>query len=188
MSDTKIEHSKKHPAFTAYHVRDGKQGDKGFWTRIGVKTQVEVVPWSVYAGRANKNEYAVSMLAWGNGTGEASYALVNVLAPRLFDPDAIRHALVTLTPLQRRILDEVHLPGGDAPTGLIHDAWNIRLVPHYWLGVFFVLSHVASGLRVVLSNHGLKEALVVRGWTAGVIASAVIASLIVAGLCGLRLG
>ncbi|MBB1635553.1 ABC transporter substrate-binding protein [Cupriavidus sp. UME77] len=51
-----------------------------FWTRIGIKTQVEVVPWSVYSGRANKNEYAVSMLAWGNGTGEASYALVNVLA------------------------------------------------------------------------------------------------------------
>jgi hypothetical protein len=36
MSDTKIDHSKKHPAYTAYHVRDGKQGDKGFWTRIGV--------------------------------------------------------------------------------------------------------------------------------------------------------
>ncbi|GAB2465436.1 ABC transporter substrate-binding protein [Comamonas humi] len=51
-----------------------------FWTRIGVKTQVEVVPWSVYSGKANKNEYAMSMLAWGNGTGEASYALVNVLA------------------------------------------------------------------------------------------------------------
>ncbi|WP_213308559.1 ABC transporter substrate-binding protein [Paraburkholderia sacchari] len=51
-----------------------------FWTRIGVKTQVEVVPWSIYASRAGKNEYAMSMLAWGNGTGEASYALVNVLA------------------------------------------------------------------------------------------------------------
>ncbi|MCL6469298.1 MAG: ABC transporter substrate-binding protein, partial [Ralstonia sp.] len=51
-----------------------------FWTRIGVKSRVEVVPWSVYSGRANKNEYAMSMLAWGNGTGEASYALVNVLA------------------------------------------------------------------------------------------------------------
>lgn len=50
-----------------------------FWTRAGVKTQVEVVPWAVYSGRANKNEYAVSMLAWGNGTGEASYALVNIL-------------------------------------------------------------------------------------------------------------
>ena len=50
-----------------------------FWTRVGVKTQVEVVPWAVYSGRANKNEFAVSMLAWGNGTGEASYALVNIL-------------------------------------------------------------------------------------------------------------
>lgn len=51
-----------------------------FWTRIGVKTKVEVMPWSVYASRARKNEYAMSMLAWGNGTGEASYALVNILA------------------------------------------------------------------------------------------------------------
>lgn len=51
-----------------------------FWTRVGIKTQVDVVPWAVYASRAGKNEYAVSTLAWGNGTGEASYALVNVLA------------------------------------------------------------------------------------------------------------
>jgi peptide/nickel transport system substrate-binding protein len=50
-----------------------------FWTRIGVKTKVEVMPWATYASRANKNEFAVSMIAWGNGTGEASYALVNVL-------------------------------------------------------------------------------------------------------------
>jgi peptide/nickel transport system substrate-binding protein len=50
-----------------------------FWTRIGVKTKVEVMPWASYASRANKNEFAVSMIAWGNGTGEASYALVNVL-------------------------------------------------------------------------------------------------------------
>jgi peptide/nickel transport system substrate-binding protein len=51
-----------------------------FWTRIGVKTKVEVMPWASYASRANKNEFAVSVIAWGNGTGEASYALVNVLA------------------------------------------------------------------------------------------------------------
>jgi peptide/nickel transport system substrate-binding protein len=50
-----------------------------FWTRVGVTTKVEVVPWAVYSSAANKNEYAVSMIAWGNGTGEASYALVNVL-------------------------------------------------------------------------------------------------------------
>ncbi|MCW2102003.1 UNVERIFIED_ORG: peptide/nickel transport system substrate-binding protein [Pseudomonas psychrophila] len=51
-----------------------------FWARIGVKVDLQVVPWSVYASRANKNEYAVTVIAWGNGTGEASYGLANVLA------------------------------------------------------------------------------------------------------------
>ncbi|MES2361797.1 MAG: ABC transporter substrate-binding protein [Pseudomonadota bacterium] len=51
-----------------------------FWTRAGVKTKVEVVPWSVYASRAGKNEYAVSVIAWGNGTGEAGYGLLQTLA------------------------------------------------------------------------------------------------------------
>ena len=51
-----------------------------FWTRIGVKTNVEVVPWSVYSGRATKNEFAVSVIAWGNGTGEAGYGLLQTLA------------------------------------------------------------------------------------------------------------
>lgn len=51
-----------------------------FWTRAGVKTQVQVVPWSVYSGRATKNEFAVSVIAWGNGTGEAGYGLLQTLA------------------------------------------------------------------------------------------------------------
>ena len=51
-----------------------------FWTRVGVKTQVQVVPWSMYSGRATKNEFAVSVIAWGNGTGEASYGLLQTLA------------------------------------------------------------------------------------------------------------
>ncbi|KAF1023701.1 MAG: Periplasmic dipeptide transport protein [Paracidovorax wautersii] len=51
-----------------------------FWTRIGVKTTLETVPWALYSSRANKNEFAVSVLAWGNGTGELGYALVNVFA------------------------------------------------------------------------------------------------------------
>ena len=50
-----------------------------FWSRIGVKVQLEVLPWAVYAGKANKNELAVSVIAWGNGTGEAAYALTNIL-------------------------------------------------------------------------------------------------------------
>lgn len=37
MSDAeRIDHSKKHPAYIAYSVREGKEGQKGFWTRIGV--------------------------------------------------------------------------------------------------------------------------------------------------------
>lgn len=51
-----------------------------FWSRIGVKTNLEVVPWSVYSARANKNEFAISIVAWGNGTGEAAYGLQNVFA------------------------------------------------------------------------------------------------------------
>src|SRR5260370_888540 len=42
-----------------------------------------------------------------------------------------------------------------APSGLIKDAWNIRLVPHYGLAVFFVLSHLAAGGRSVLLAHGV---------------------------------
>lgn len=75
-----------------------------------------------------------------------------------------------------------------APTGLIHDAWNIRLLPHYWLGVFFVLSHLATGLRVILSAHGGDRVLLSRLWGVSLVASALVASLILAGMCGLRLG
>lgn len=36
MSDNaNIDHSKKHPAFHALTVRDGKDGQKGYWTKIG---------------------------------------------------------------------------------------------------------------------------------------------------------
>lgn len=50
------------------------------WSRIGVKTNVEVVPWAVYSSKARSNEYAVSMIGWGNGTAEGSYAMVHILS------------------------------------------------------------------------------------------------------------
>jgi len=74
-----------------------------------------------------------------------------------------------------------------APTGLIHDAWNIRLLPHYALGVFFVLSHLASGLRVVLIAHGVDRPAANRLWGAGVAISAVTSAAIIAGMCGVRI-
>ena len=75
-----------------------------------------------------------------------------------------------------------------APTGLIHDAWNIRLLPHYALGAFFVLSHLASGLSVVLIEHGVDQRSADRLWGVCVATSAIIAAAIIAGMCGVRIG
>ena len=75
-----------------------------------------------------------------------------------------------------------------APTGLIHDAWNIRLLPHYALGVFFVLSHIASGLRVVLISHGVAPRRADRFWGAAAALSVVVAAAIIVGMCGVRIG
>ncbi|MGE0718489.1 MAG: ABC transporter substrate-binding protein [Alphaproteobacteria bacterium] len=49
------------------------------WTRAGVRTAVETLPWAVYSSRVHKEEFAMTMIGWGNGTGEGSYALVNIL-------------------------------------------------------------------------------------------------------------
>lgn len=51
-----------------------------YWSRIGVATEVEVMPFSVYSARAKAHEFAMSIIGWGNGTGEASYAITNTLA------------------------------------------------------------------------------------------------------------
>jgi hypothetical protein len=75
-----------------------------------------------------------------------------------------------------------------APTGLIHDEWNIRLLPHYALGAFFVLGHLASGVRVVLIAHGVDRRNVDRLWVACVAVSTIVAAAIVAGMCGVRIG
>jgi hypothetical protein len=74
-----------------------------------------------------------------------------------------------------------------APNGLIHDAWNIRLLPHYALGVFFVLGHIASGARVVLLSHGIAPRQADRLWAIAVSLSALIAAAIIAGMCGVRI-
>lgn len=72
------------------------------------------------------------------------------------------------------------------PTGLIHDAWNIRLLPHYALGVFFVLAHLFSGLRVVMLAHGANTSVANRVWWAGALLSLLISTAIMCGMIGLR--
>jgi hypothetical protein len=74
-----------------------------------------------------------------------------------------------------------------APTGLIHDAWNIRLVPHYAFGVFFILAHLGSGLRGVVIAHGMTVTAANRLWTAGLVVSGLVSVAIMSGLCGVRI-
>jgi peptide/nickel transport system substrate-binding protein len=49
------------------------------WSRVGVRTEVEALPWAAFSARSNRQEFAMRLTGWGSGTGEASYALVNIL-------------------------------------------------------------------------------------------------------------
>jgi succinate dehydrogenase/fumarate reductase cytochrome b subunit len=44
-----------------------------------------------------------------------------------------------------------------APAGLLPDAWNVRLIPHYSLGVWVAITHLGMGLRVILLNHRIER-------------------------------
>jgi hypothetical protein len=74
-----------------------------------------------------------------------------------------------------------------APVGLLRDAWDIRLLPHYSLAVFLLLAHLSCGLRTILIAHGLPAAPAARiTWTL-VAVSALVALLISLALVGARL-
>ncbi len=73
-----------------------------------------------------------------------------------------------------------------APTGLVKDPWNIRLVPHYWLGVFFVLAHLAAGARVVIMAHGVSKVFADRFMDGSTIVAGIVATVIMLGMCGMR--
>jgi hypothetical protein len=62
---------------------------------------------------------------------------------------------------------------------------NIRLVPHYWLGVFFVLAHLAAGMRgyyVAWHRQGVCRPL----HDQRAVVAGIIATVIMLGMCGMR--
>jgi hypothetical protein len=73
-----------------------------------------------------------------------------------------------------------------APTGLVKDPWNIRLVPHYWLGAFFVLAHLAAGARAVIMAHGVRKVFADRFMVGSAVVAGVVATVIMLGMCGMR--
>jgi peptide/nickel transport system substrate-binding protein len=48
------------------------------WTRIGVRTEVDAIPWASYSARAARQEFNMRLVGWGSVTGEAGYMLVNI--------------------------------------------------------------------------------------------------------------
>jgi hypothetical protein len=83
-------------------------------------------------------------------------------------------------------VDTDFLFASGAPTGLVHDAWNVRLIPHYSLAVWALFIHLACGLRSVLLSHGLSIATAnPLAWSIIVIGGA-IATAIILSMCGLH--
>jgi hypothetical protein len=75
-----------------------------------------------------------------------------------------------------------------APTGLLHDAWNVRLIPHYSLAVWALFIHLACGLRGVLLAHGVSVATAdPLAWSIIGIGAAIAATIILS-MCGLHFG
>lgn len=52
------------------------------WTRVGVRTQVQALPWTGFVPRRVRFDYAIQLAAWGSSTGEGSNFLANVVATR----------------------------------------------------------------------------------------------------------
>ncbi|MBX6376509.1 MAG: ABC transporter substrate-binding protein [Acetobacteraceae bacterium] len=50
------------------------------WTRIGVRTQVEAIPFSTLISRSSRQEFSVWFASWGASTGETGGAMRSVLA------------------------------------------------------------------------------------------------------------
>jgi peptide/nickel transport system substrate-binding protein len=49
------------------------------WTRIGVRTEVQALPWASFSARAARQEFPIRLAGWGSSTGEASSAAINIL-------------------------------------------------------------------------------------------------------------
>lgn len=52
------------------------------WSRVGVKTQVDTVPFAVNAQRSARRDFSVTLGGWSNSTGEPSSGLRGLLGTR----------------------------------------------------------------------------------------------------------
>ncbi|WP_158742950.1 ABC transporter substrate-binding protein [Acidisphaera sp. L21] len=64
------------------YINDGKivQAVAQMFSRIGIETRAEVMPWSVYASKSGTNNFSVMLSSWGVNTGETSNPLSSLVA------------------------------------------------------------------------------------------------------------
>ena len=114
------------------------------WTRIGVKTQVDVMPAATFFTRVLRAEFSMHLAGWAPDTGEASSDLIELVASSdpdkgrgaVFMPDKyanpkvdtiIEQALATIDPPQRESLyrEAERLAMPDMPIIPLHHQVNI---------------------------------------------------------------
>ena len=117
------------------------------WTRIGVRTQVEALPWTSYSARSARLEFPARLAGWGSSTGEAGSFLISVIgtfdraaqrgaanAARYSNPDldALTDRAATLLPLEERaavLRQAIRVAADDVamvPLFNITNAWATR--------------------------------------------------------------
>jgi hypothetical protein len=74
-----------------------------------------------------------------------------------------------------------------APAGLVHDPWNVRLIPHYSLAVWALFIHLGCGLRGVLLAHRASVSAANGSAWAMVGLGAAIAATIILSMCRLHI-
>jgi len=80
-------------------------------------------------------------------------------------------------------VDTTFLWASGAPLGLLPDVWNVRLIPHYSLGVWFVITHMGLGLRGVLLAHSVSPSAANRvAWAVAALGTAFAVTITVAQL------
>jgi peptide/nickel transport system substrate-binding protein len=64
------------------YINDAKvlQAVAQMFSRVGVETHVEILPWASYISRASKPEFSLFLVGWGADTGETSSPLRSLLA------------------------------------------------------------------------------------------------------------
>jgi hypothetical protein len=74
-----------------------------------------------------------------------------------------------------------------APVGLLHDSWNVRLIPHYSLAVWALFIHLGCGLRGVLLSHRTSVSAANASAWGMVGLGAAVAVTIILSMCGLHI-